>query len=115
MSRGGGGPCLFFLISRFDAVELDRYCRSSDARPQTFHLGDAGITSAPPDSRETAVSGQKTRAAFLDRDGVINRSLFVNSLPHAPLSIDDFEILPGVPEALTRLRAAGFANVVVTN
>jgi D-glycero-D-manno-heptose 1,7-bisphosphate phosphatase len=94
-------------------LNKDRYCRSTHAHG--FHLGDADIASHAPGSPGTAVSAQKTRAAFLDRDGVINRSLFVNNLPQAPLSIDDFEILPGVAEALTRLRAGGFANVVVTN
>jgi transaldolase len=54
-------------------------------------------------------------AVFLDRDGVINRALVRNGLPFAPGSIDELEILPGVPEALRRLKDAGFALVVVTN
>lgn len=35
--------------------------------------------------------------------------------PYAPRSLAELEILPGVPEALEQLRAAGFLNVVVTN
>lgn len=35
--------------------------------------------------------------------------------PFAPVSSEELQILPGVPEALKRLRAAGFLNVVVTN
>ncbi|MSY02602.1 MAG: HAD-IIIA family hydrolase [Actinobacteria bacterium] len=55
------------------------------------------------------------KAVFLDRDGVINRSLVRGGKPFAPVRLEEFEILPGVPEALLRLRAAGFLNVVVTN
>ena len=55
------------------------------------------------------------RAVFLDRDGVISRSLVRGGKPYAPVSLEEFEILPGVPEALLRLRADGFLNIVVTN
>ena len=54
-------------------------------------------------------------AVFLDRDGVINRPIIRSGRPHPPASVDDLEVLPGVPEALKRLKAAGFALVVVTN
>ena len=36
-------------------------------------------------------------------------------LPYAPSRVEDVEVLPGVHEALVRLKAAGFALVVVTN
>ena len=55
------------------------------------------------------------RAVFLDRDGVITRPLVRNGRPFAPRTLDELEILPGVPEALRRLRGAGFELVVVTN
>ena len=55
------------------------------------------------------------RAAFLDRDGVINRAVVRNGKPYPPASVEEVEILPGVEEALQRLRGAGFAVVVVTN
>lgn len=55
------------------------------------------------------------RAVFLDRDGVINRATVRDGMPRPPASAEDMEILPGVPEALERLRAAGYALVVVTN
>ncbi|PLX89879.1 MAG: D,D-heptose 1,7-bisphosphate phosphatase [Desulfuromonas sp.] len=48
-------------------------------------------------------------AVFLDRDGTINREC------HYLQRIDDFELLPGAPEALRKLQAAGFLLVVVTN
>lgn len=49
------------------------------------------------------------RAAFLDRDGVINRDIgYVHR-------IADFELLPGVVGALQRLQLTGHALIVVTN
>ncbi|HET9988446.1 MAG TPA: HAD-IIIA family hydrolase, partial [Kofleriaceae bacterium] len=54
-------------------------------------------------------------AVFLDRDGVINASVVKNGKPYPPTSVLAMEILPGVAEALARLRAAGFELVVVTN
>ena len=55
------------------------------------------------------------RAVFLDRDGVLNKAVVRDGKPYPPASIEEFEILPGVPEALARLRRAGYALVVVTN
>jgi D-glycero-D-manno-heptose 1,7-bisphosphate phosphatase len=54
-------------------------------------------------------------AVFLDRDGVINRAIVRDGKPYPPASAEELEILPGVPEALQRLRAAGYALIVVTN
>jgi D-glycero-D-manno-heptose 1,7-bisphosphate phosphatase len=55
------------------------------------------------------------RAVFLDRDGVINRAIVREGRPFPPATEAELEVLPGVPEALVRLRAAGFRLVVVTN
>jgi len=52
---------------------------------------------------------------FLDRDGVINRAVFRAGIPCPPASLDELEILPGVPAALTALKAGGYRLVVVTN
>jgi D-glycero-D-manno-heptose 1,7-bisphosphate phosphatase len=54
-------------------------------------------------------------AVFLDRDGVINANIERAGRPVAPVTLDQFQLLPGVPEAVTRLKAAGFLVVVVTN
>ena len=54
-------------------------------------------------------------AIFLDRDGVINRSTMRQGRPHPPAHLEELEILPGVDEALARLKSAGFALIVVTN
>jgi D-glycero-D-manno-heptose 1,7-bisphosphate phosphatase len=54
-------------------------------------------------------------AVFLDRDGVINRAFVRDGKPYPPERIEDLDVLPGVGEALARLKAAGFTLVVITN
>jgi D-glycero-D-manno-heptose 1,7-bisphosphate phosphatase len=54
-------------------------------------------------------------AAFLDRDGVLNQAIVRHGKPYSPASVEEMTILPDVPEALDRLRAAGYTLVVVTN
>lgn len=55
------------------------------------------------------MGNQATRAVFLDRDGVLIED--VDLLTEA----SRIRILPGVPEALARLKGAGYALVVVSN
>lgn len=57
----------------------------------------------------------KKRAVFLDRDGVINRAVVRNGKSYPPETLDDFELLPGVEQAIQALRKAGFLIIVVTN
>ena len=52
---------------------------------------------------------------FLDRDGVINRAILREGLPYPPPSMEEFEFLPGVAEAINALKVAGFRIIVVTN
>lgn len=54
-------------------------------------------------------------AVFLDRDGVLNRTLVRAGVPHPPESAGQVEILPGVVEALRRLDERGLPLIVVTN
>lgn len=54
-------------------------------------------------------------AVFLDRDGVINRASVRDGKPYPPASLTELEVLPGVEEALTMLRAEGYLLIVVTN
>jgi D-glycero-D-manno-heptose 1,7-bisphosphate phosphatase len=57
----------------------------------------------------TNENGVRHRAVFVDRDGTLNVEkdyLF---------RIEDFEFIPGVPDAIRRLRQAGFLVIVVTN
>ena len=63
----------------------------------------------------TSAATQLKRAVFLDRDGVINRSLVRDGKPFAPSNVADFEILPGVAEACAQLQQAGYLLIVATN
>ena len=56
-----------------------------------------------------------SRAVFLDRDGVLNRSQVRDGKPYAPRRLEDFELLPGVVSATKSLHAQGFRLIVVTN
>jgi D-glycero-D-manno-heptose 1,7-bisphosphate phosphatase len=47
---------------------------------------------------------------FLDRDGVINKDN-----PNYTFRVEDFEILPGVVDALRTLKSNGYLLIVVTN
>ena len=51
----------------------------------------------------------KQKAVFLDRDGTINK--YVGFLKN----IEDFELLPGVSEAIKKINSSGYLAIVVTN
>jgi D-glycero-D-manno-heptose 1,7-bisphosphate phosphatase len=55
------------------------------------------------------------RAVFLDRDGVINRAIVKEGKPYPPASLAELQMTPEAPEALARLKAAGFLLLGVTN
>ncbi len=55
------------------------------------------------------------KVVFLDRDGVLNRAFPEGGTTRPPMSVAELELLPGVTDALARLRNAGFTLVVVTN
>ncbi len=52
---------------------------------------------------------QKQKAVFLDRDGTINK--YVGFLR----DINEFELLPGVAEAVKQINAFGYLAIVITN
>jgi len=51
----------------------------------------------------------RQKAVFLDRDGTINK--YVGFLRHT----EQFELLPGVAEAIRKINASGYLAIVVTN
>lgn len=51
----------------------------------------------------------RQKAVFLDRDGTMNR--YVGYLTNA----EDFELLPGVAEAIRKINLSGYLAIVVTN
>jgi D-glycero-D-manno-heptose 1,7-bisphosphate phosphatase len=60
-------------------------------------------------SATIGVPRQPRKAAFIDRDGVINAD---DAFVHR---VEDFIFLPGAIEGLRRLQAAGYLLVVITN
>jgi D-glycero-D-manno-heptose 1,7-bisphosphate phosphatase len=55
------------------------------------------------------------RAVFLDRDGVLLKLLKDGNISRPPRSIHELELAGDAPQALERLRSAGFARIVITN
>jgi D-glycero-D-manno-heptose 1,7-bisphosphate phosphatase len=79
-------------------------------------MASAGIASGFKEGGDQmGVGALMTRAVFLDRDGVINRAIVHAGKPYPPRNVAELEILPGVANALNRLRNAGFKLIVVTN
>ncbi len=59
----------------------------------------------------------KIKAAFLDRDGVVNELVYhqEQEIIDSPFTVGQFKLLPGVPEAVKLLRQAGYLAIVVSN
>ena len=55
------------------------------------------------------------RAVFLDRDGVLNQVPVRDGRPYPPEGVENLKLFPEVPDALARLKRAGFLLIVVTN
>ena len=55
------------------------------------------------------------KAVFLDRDGVIVVPEVRDGRSFAPVRLQDYRFYPEAPAALSRLKAAGYLLVVVTN
>ena len=50
------------------------------------------------------------KAVFLDRDGVINKILFRGGKLSSPYNVEEFKILPDVPEAMEILENSSLKN-----
>lgn len=58
-------------------------------------------------------SGKK--CIFLDRDGVINKSIVKEGKPFAPLRFRDFKILPNVKKTIIHFKKKNYLVIVITN
>ena len=65
-------------------------------------------------AKSTTGAGMK-RAVFFDRDGVVTRAIVREGRAYAPLTLEDFVVLPEAVEAVSQVRRAGFLVIVVTN
>ena len=54
-------------------------------------------------------------AAFLDRDGTLNKTVWKNGKPRPPYSYTQAEIIPGTLEAIDNLRKLKYIPVIITN
>jgi D-glycero-D-manno-heptose 1,7-bisphosphate phosphatase len=54
-------------------------------------------------------------AVFLDRDGVLNRTIIRDGIPYPPDSPEETKILPGVETALAQLAELDLPLFVITN
>lgn len=55
------------------------------------------------------------KAIFLDRDGVLNQTIFRMGKPRAPYELHEFKLCDGVEEGVALLKQSGYLLVVVTN
>lgn len=105
-------------------VDLDRQILKPLAGTNTMvcydspeYVKDMGtperFNSVVKDYEAGVVSGKnlsnKQKAIFLDRDGTINK--YVGFLRN----IDQFELIPGVADAIKKINASGYLCIVVTN
>lgn len=74
--------------------------------PERFKQVSGDLHSGRVESRNLS---KKQKAIFLDRDGTMNK--YVGFLR----SIDEFELLPGVAEAIKQINNSGYLCIVVTN
>jgi D-glycero-D-manno-heptose 1,7-bisphosphate phosphatase len=58
-----------------------------------------------------------SRAVFLDRDGVLNRNVYYEDTGayESPRSLNDFAMVPGVVQSLTKLQDAGYLLFMISN
>jgi D-glycero-D-manno-heptose 1,7-bisphosphate phosphatase len=59
--------------------------------------------------------GCLNKAVFLDRDGVVNKSIVVDGKPFPPESLAKMDLVEGIEYFLNATRDAGFINIVITN
>jgi D-glycero-D-manno-heptose 1,7-bisphosphate phosphatase len=55
------------------------------------------------------------RAVFLDRDGVLNQCFVRQGVPYPPQTLAEVAMEEGAQSAVSRLKAAGYLLLVVTN
>ena len=55
------------------------------------------------------------KAIFLDRDGVLSKTLLIDGKSFAPRNLKDFKLFFDAVESTKKLKSAGFMIFVVTN
>jgi D-glycero-D-manno-heptose 1,7-bisphosphate phosphatase len=67
--------------------------------------------------QEVGEEQNMNKAVFLDRDGVISRLIYhqESGAIDSPFTVSQFQLLPGVGEAISLLNTQGYKVIVVTN
>lgn len=87
------------------AYETPEYIKDMGT-PDRYYETEADIKSGKVHARNLT---QKQKAVFIDRDGTINKA---NGFITKP---EDFELIPGVAEAIKKINKSGYLAIVVTN
>ena len=74
--------------------------------PERFHQVEKDFYAGRVEAKNLS---RKQKAVFLDRDGTIN--IYKGFLRN----IDDFELIPGIPEAIKAINMLGYLVIVITN
>lgn len=74
--------------------------------PERFYQVEADFIAGRVEAKNLS---KKQKAIFLDRDGTIN--VYKGFLKN----VDDFELIPGVADAIKKINASGYLAIVVTN
>jgi D-glycero-D-manno-heptose 1,7-bisphosphate phosphatase len=104
-------PDIYVKGGDYDMETLEETCvvRSWGGQSVAIPFVDGFSTTALVDRIRKPQRHMLRKAAFLDRDGVINKDkAYVHRW-------QDFEFVPGAIEGMQRLQGAGYALVIVTN
>ncbi len=90
---------------RIFAYDTPEYIKDMGT-PERFYEVEENIKSGKVKARNLK---NKQKAVFLDRDGTINKYIGFLTKP------EQFELLPGVTEAIRKINKSGYLAIVVTN
>ena len=54
-------------------------------------------------------------AAFIERDGLLNRAKVEHGLPVTPIRLEEFSVIPEAAPLVRSLQSAGFLVIATTN
>lgn len=93
------------MSGRIFAYDTPEYIKDMGT-PDRFYEVEEDIKSGKVNSRNLK---NKQKAVFLDRDGTINKYVGFLTKP------EQFELIPGVAEAIKKINKSGYLAIVVTN
>jgi MurNAc alpha-1-phosphate uridylyltransferase len=115
-----------FRAAVFEALPGDQPCDLAVVYQDLLHQGRLAAYEVPErfyeigstagiQELEAYLAAPKTRAVFLDRDGVLNEAIVRERRPYPPAGLEEFRIVADAAASLHKLKEAGFLLIVVTN